>query len=166
MQINEGRADVLAPFFLQRAAVAAVGDELVDLPLFHRVGLAVAVADGVPEVKAAAHWITLNPGGTLIGFSALSQGVFEKNRHACSLMTGVLRGYWRRGVATALMERALDWVGQRGITRVELTVMEGNDPAVRLYEKFGFEREGVKRSALMVDGGPVNEICMARLRGE
>jgi len=43
--------------------VAAVGDELVDLPLFHRVGLAVAVADAVPEVKAAAHWVTLNPGG-------------------------------------------------------------------------------------------------------
>jgi 3-deoxy-D-manno-octulosonate 8-phosphate phosphatase (KDO 8-P phosphatase) len=43
--------------------VAAVGDELVDLPLFHRVGLAVAVADAVPEVKAAAHWMTANPGG-------------------------------------------------------------------------------------------------------
>jgi 3-deoxy-D-manno-octulosonate 8-phosphate phosphatase (KDO 8-P phosphatase) len=43
--------------------VAAVGDELVDLPLYHRVGLAVAVADAVPEVKAAAHWVTVNPGG-------------------------------------------------------------------------------------------------------
>jgi 3-deoxy-D-manno-octulosonate 8-phosphate phosphatase (KDO 8-P phosphatase) len=43
--------------------VAAVGDELVDLPLFHRVGLAVAVADAVPEVKSAAHWVTLSPGG-------------------------------------------------------------------------------------------------------
>lgn len=43
--------------------MAAVGDELVDLPLFHRVGLAVAVADAVPEVKAAAHWVTTNPGG-------------------------------------------------------------------------------------------------------
>ena len=48
---------------LRPEEVAAVGDELVDLPLFHRVGLAVAVADAVPEVKAAAHWITLNPGG-------------------------------------------------------------------------------------------------------
>ncbi|MGQ9688593.1 MAG: KdsC family phosphatase [Desulfobaccales bacterium] len=43
--------------------VAAVGDELVDLPLFHRVGLAVAVADAVLEVKAAAHWVTESPGG-------------------------------------------------------------------------------------------------------
>ena len=43
--------------------VAAVGDDLVDLPIMARVGLAVAVADAVPEVKAAAHWVTTNPGG-------------------------------------------------------------------------------------------------------
>jgi 3-deoxy-D-manno-octulosonate 8-phosphate phosphatase (KDO 8-P phosphatase) len=48
---------------LKPKEVATVGDELVDLPLFHRVGLAVAVADAVPEVKAAAHWTTLSPGG-------------------------------------------------------------------------------------------------------
>ena len=48
---------------LQPEEVAAVGDELVDLPLFQRVGLAVAVADAVPEVKAHAHWVTQNPGG-------------------------------------------------------------------------------------------------------
>jgi 3-deoxy-D-manno-octulosonate 8-phosphate phosphatase (KDO 8-P phosphatase) len=48
---------------LRPEEVAAVGDELVDLPLFHRVGLAVAVADAVPEVKAKAHWLTTNPGG-------------------------------------------------------------------------------------------------------
>ena len=48
---------------LSAEEVAAVGDELVDLPLFYRVGLAVAVADAVPEVKAKAHWLTTNPGG-------------------------------------------------------------------------------------------------------
>ena len=101
--------------------------------------------------------------GALIGFVALSQGLFERNRHACSLMTGVLRDYWRQGVASALLERALAWVAQRGITRVELSVMEGNAAAIRLYEKFGFEPEGVKRAALMVDGRAVNEICMARI---
>ena len=99
----------------------------------------------------------------LIGFVALSQGLFEKNRHACSLMTGVLRGYWRQGVATALLRHALRWVGQRGISRVELTVMESNAPAIRFYQKFGFQREGVKRGALIVDGTPVDEICMARI---
>ncbi len=35
-----------------------MGDDLPDLPLLERVGLAVAVADGAPEVKAAAHYVT------------------------------------------------------------------------------------------------------------
>ena len=40
------------------AAVAYVGDDLPDLPLLRRVGLAVAVGDAVPEVKNAAHYTT------------------------------------------------------------------------------------------------------------
>jgi 3-deoxy-D-manno-octulosonate 8-phosphate phosphatase (KDO 8-P phosphatase) len=55
--------ELLAALNLTPAQVAAVGDELVDLPLCHRVGLAVAVADAVPELKAAAHWVTPLPGG-------------------------------------------------------------------------------------------------------
>jgi 3-deoxy-D-manno-octulosonate 8-phosphate phosphatase (KDO 8-P phosphatase) len=55
--------ELLAALNLTPPQVAAVGDELVDLPLFHRVGLGVAVADAVPEVRAAAHWVTTLPGG-------------------------------------------------------------------------------------------------------
>jgi 3-deoxy-D-manno-octulosonate 8-phosphate phosphatase (KDO 8-P phosphatase) len=39
-------------------AVAYIGDDLPDLPLMRRVGLAVAVGDAVPEVKKAAHYTT------------------------------------------------------------------------------------------------------------
>jgi 3-deoxy-D-manno-octulosonate 8-phosphate phosphatase (KDO 8-P phosphatase) len=31
--------------------------------VMHRVGLAIAVANAKPEVKAEAHWVTPNPGG-------------------------------------------------------------------------------------------------------
>lgn len=40
------------------SSVAYVGDDLPDLPVLRRVGLAVAVGDAVPEVKQAAHYIT------------------------------------------------------------------------------------------------------------
>lgn len=43
--------------------VAYVGDDLVDLGIMKRVGLAVAVADAVDEVKAISHYITRVPGG-------------------------------------------------------------------------------------------------------
>ena len=37
-------------------AVAYIGDDLPDIPLMKRAGLAVAVGDAVPEVKKAAHY--------------------------------------------------------------------------------------------------------------
>lgn len=40
------------------SAVAYVGDDLPDIPLMRRVGLAIAVGDAVPEVKKAAHYTT------------------------------------------------------------------------------------------------------------
>jgi 3-deoxy-D-manno-octulosonate 8-phosphate phosphatase (KDO 8-P phosphatase) len=40
------------------SAVAYVGDDLPDIPLMRRVGLAVAVGDAVPEVKKSAHYTT------------------------------------------------------------------------------------------------------------
>jgi 3-deoxy-D-manno-octulosonate 8-phosphate phosphatase (KDO 8-P phosphatase) len=43
--------------------VAYVGDDLPDLPVLQRVGLAAAVANAVPEVKSAAHFVTTRSGG-------------------------------------------------------------------------------------------------------
>jgi 3-deoxy-D-manno-octulosonate 8-phosphate phosphatase KdsC-like HAD superfamily phosphatase len=43
--------------------VCAVGDDLPDLPVLMRAGLAVAVADAAPEVRAAADHVTAAPGG-------------------------------------------------------------------------------------------------------
>src|SRR5271165_244362 len=40
------------------SAVAFIGDDLPDIPLMRRAGLAVAVGDAVPEVKEAAHYTT------------------------------------------------------------------------------------------------------------
>ena len=40
------------------SAVAFIGDDLPDLPLMHRTGLAIAVGNAVPEVKQAAHYTT------------------------------------------------------------------------------------------------------------
>jgi 3-deoxy-D-manno-octulosonate 8-phosphate phosphatase (KDO 8-P phosphatase) len=43
--------------------VAHIGDDLHDLPLLRRVGLACCPADAVPEVKAACHLLLSAPGG-------------------------------------------------------------------------------------------------------
>jgi 3-deoxy-D-manno-octulosonate 8-phosphate phosphatase (KDO 8-P phosphatase) len=68
--VIQGAADKLAALrsLLERAAVKAtavcyVGDDLPDLPPMRHCGLAVAVADACPEVRAGAHHVTRAPGG-------------------------------------------------------------------------------------------------------
>ena len=43
--------------------VAYVGDDLADLPVMRRVGLPIAVANAVPEIRAVADCVTTAPGG-------------------------------------------------------------------------------------------------------
>lgn len=42
---------------------AYVGDDVVDLPVMRRVGLAIAVQDAHPLVRRHSHWQTPSPGG-------------------------------------------------------------------------------------------------------
>jgi 3-deoxy-D-manno-octulosonate 8-phosphate phosphatase (KDO 8-P phosphatase) len=71
---------------------AFVGDDLADLPLLTRVALPIAVANAVPEVKAAARIITIRPGG---------QGAV---REVAELILKA-RGAWEDRVQQYLQER-------------------------------------------------------------
>jgi 3-deoxy-D-manno-octulosonate 8-phosphate phosphatase (KDO 8-P phosphatase) len=68
--LDQGRADkqqalhdLLTTLDVPPEQVCAVGDDLPDLPLLRVCGLAVAVADACAEVRAAAHFVTMVPGG-------------------------------------------------------------------------------------------------------
>jgi len=54
---------ILKRFGLKDKEICYVGDDLMDLPVLNRVGLAVSVADGVSEVKKKAHYVTGKKGG-------------------------------------------------------------------------------------------------------
>jgi 3-deoxy-D-manno-octulosonate 8-phosphate phosphatase (KDO 8-P phosphatase) len=63
--------------------VAYLGDDLPDLPVMRRVGLAVAVGDATPEVKDAAHYVTVAKGGKgaareLIEVILKSKGIWKE----------------------------------------------------------------------------------------
>ena len=53
----------LRRFKLSHDQVCAMGDDLLDLPVLRRVGLAVAVPNAVEEVKGASHYVTAKSGG-------------------------------------------------------------------------------------------------------
>ena len=54
---------LLAHLSITPAQTAFVGDDVVDLPIMTRVGLAIAVQDAHPLVQRHAHWVTGRPGG-------------------------------------------------------------------------------------------------------
>lgn len=56
-------AGILASNKFSDADVAYMGDDLLDLPILGRVGLATSPADAVEDVKARVHWISAAPGG-------------------------------------------------------------------------------------------------------
>ena len=68
--VHQGIQDKAGAFLqiLEKDGIAAaeaafVGDDVIDLPVMRKCGLAIAVKNARPEVKAEAHWITPHAGG-------------------------------------------------------------------------------------------------------
>ena len=102
--------------------------------------------------------------GKVVGTSGVHFG--ERNRsHTGRVGMMVDTMHQGKGVGSALMSAAVDlaenWLG---LTRIQLEVYPDNVPGTALYEKFGFEREGVLRGFAFRDGEYVDVIVMARLK--
>ena len=75
--------EILKKSGAQESEVAFLGDDLPDLTVMRRVGLAVAVGDATPEVKRAAHYVTKAVGGRgaareLVELILKSKGIWEE----------------------------------------------------------------------------------------
>jgi len=55
--------EILADAKIDASEVAYIGDDLTDVVIMHRVGLAIATANARPEAKQAAHYVTGASGG-------------------------------------------------------------------------------------------------------
>lgn len=108
------------------------------------------------------HFIAINQ-GKIIGWcdiSPLDRPVFA---HIGSLGIGILAPYRGQGLGKALINTALQQAKAKGLTRIELTVREQNTTAIALYEKLGFEQEGIHKNGVCIDGIYENHIFMALL---
>ena len=54
--------------------------------------------------------------------------------------------YRRKGVANALLQKVVDTAKENNLAFVSLEVREGNIPAINLYNKFGFTKQGVRKN--------------------
>jgi RimJ/RimL family protein N-acetyltransferase len=89
----------------------------------------------------------------LVGALMLESGHRPRVRHAAELSITLRQEYWGRGVGSALMDHALEWLRRaRTIAKVNLRVREDHERAIKLYERKGFVSEGVSSRALLVGG--------------
>lgn len=88
-----------------------------------------------------------------------------RRKHAAGLGMAVHEDWQGKGIGTAMMQAAIDLADQwLNLTRLELEVYTDNEPALRLYKKFGFEIEGTLKQDSFRDGAYADVYCMARLR--
>jgi 3-deoxy-D-manno-octulosonate 8-phosphate phosphatase (KDO 8-P phosphatase) len=74
---------ILAQSGLTEEQVAYVGDDVIDLPIMRRVGLAIAVANARHQVRTMAHWHTPSSGGhgaarDAVEYILAAQGTLDK----------------------------------------------------------------------------------------
>ncbi len=101
--------------------------------------------------------------GKLVGYLAALGGRYRRNRHVAQVIVAVLQPFWRQGIGTGLFTEMERWAWQHGLHRLELTVITHNEAALALYRKMGFQIEGTRRHALLIDGVYVDEYYMAKL---
>ena len=88
-----------------------------------------------------------------------------RRSHAGIIGISVSEAWQGKGVGKALMQAGIDLADKwLNLTRLELEVYADNEAAIRLYEQFGFEREGMLRQHAFRDGRFVDSIVMGRLR--
>jgi len=88
-----------------------------------------------------------------------------RRRHVGEIGMMVRDDWQGKGIGTALMQAIVDLADKwLNLYRLELDVYTDNEPAIKLYKKFGFEIEGRRVGMAFRDGQFIDSYAMARVR--
>ena len=99
--------------------------------------------------------------GRIVARLSIARDQHPASYHVADLGMMVAPDYRRQGIGRALLEQAVEWARGAGVRKLELHVFPHNEPAIKLYESFGFEREGYRKAHYRRGGGYVDAILMA-----
>ncbi len=102
-------------------------------------------------------------GGRIAGLLGLQGRQLPQERHVGVMGVSVDQRHRGRGIGTALISALFEWAPRNSITRIECEAFAANPRAIELYDRLGFEREGVRRGAVIIGGEPVDSIMFARI---
>ncbi|MFD2444853.1 GNAT family N-acetyltransferase [Bacillus sp. CGMCC 1.16607] len=99
----------------------------------------------------------------IVGFSRCEGSHLKRFSHKVEFGVGVLKDFWGYGIGKNLLKESISWANSSGIKKITLNVLETNEKAIKLYQKLGFEIEGVlKKDKVLSDGHYYNTIIMGR----
>ncbi|MEK5148554.1 MAG: GNAT family N-acetyltransferase [Psychrobacillus psychrotolerans] len=100
--------------------------------------------------------------GQYAGYVQFIGGPAPRAVHRASVVIGVKQAFSKKGIASSLMLQGEKWAKGSGISKLELTVIKENANAQRLYKKLGFELEGTRKNALVINDQFVDEYYMGK----
>lgn len=77
--------------------------------------------------------------GEIVGTASLNRKP-RRMSHRGEIGISLKKAYWGLGIASSMMERILEFAQDNGFEQLDLEVRSDNDRAIRLYEKFGFQK--------------------------
>lgn len=102
--------------------------------------------------------------GDVVGWCDVVRIPRDTSKHCGVLGVALIPEFRGKGIGARLMTTAIAAAWAREFTRIELTVRQDNKNAIALYKRLGFEPEGVRRNAFLVDGKYQNILAMALLK--
>ncbi|QJA07613.1 GNAT family N-acetyltransferase [Romboutsia sp. CE17] len=100
---------------------------------------------------------------SIVGFISVQKGEYKRIKHTGYVVVGIREKYRGKGIGSKLFSELDIWAIENKITRLELSVICSNTIAKHLYEKNGFEVEGIRKNAMIIDGKYVDEFSMAKI---
>ncbi len=77
------------------------------------------------------------------------------------------KDYWGKGIATEVTKLVTEYgINTLYLNRIELNVVSSNKAAIRVYEKAGYQREGLMRQAGFYDGKFMDKVLMSVIASE
>ena len=75
--------------------------------------------------------------------SLMRAGGCRRYRHRCDVAIALYQAYWGKGIGKTMLKTVLAIAKDLGYEQAELEVIAGNDNAIAMYEKLGFQKYGV-----------------------